>query len=356
MPVPRTPEGDPTPQDPQSRLAALLGEDGTGLDPEPSPAEQKRQRREKRRAEARVEGDDLDPEEFDDDIGAEDEDDLEPEEDFDDEDADFDDEDDFDDDLDDDDGDDLHTVKVDGEDLQVPYEELVKGYSRQAHFTRQMQELREREKEFEPHREAVLAERQQYAVLLNQLNSYLQQTTQTRTPEQWAELKATDPVGYTMAREEERENQGKIQAAERELLILQAKEQQEQQEALRRQVAEGQEKLVETLPEWKDPKVRRKDLRAIAEYAKGYGYTEEDLGMIYDHRLMLILNDARKYAELRARKGSLKPDKRSRTASPGRSPKPQPRRKARKAYKDARENLRKSGSDADAVAAISHLL
>lgn len=43
----------------------------------------------------------------------------------------------------------LHRVKVDGEEIEVPYDELVKGYSRQADYTKKTQTLRQREKELQ---------------------------------------------------------------------------------------------------------------------------------------------------------------------------------------------------------------
>jgi hypothetical protein len=42
-----------------------------------------------------------------------------------------------------------HRVKVDGEEIDVTYDELLKGYSRQAHFTREQQKLRQRERELQ---------------------------------------------------------------------------------------------------------------------------------------------------------------------------------------------------------------
>lgn len=42
-----------------------------------------------------------------------------------------------------------HRVKVDGEEIEVSYDELVNGYSRQAHFTKQQQALRQRERELQ---------------------------------------------------------------------------------------------------------------------------------------------------------------------------------------------------------------
>jgi hypothetical protein len=43
----------------------------------------------------------------------------------------------------------MFTVKVDGEEIQVTRDELLKGYSRQAHFTREQQKLRQRERELQ---------------------------------------------------------------------------------------------------------------------------------------------------------------------------------------------------------------
>lgn len=49
----------------------------------------------------------------------------------------------------------VFVVKVDGEDLEVTLEELKSGYSRQAHFTRKMQELKEEKEQFEAEIEQV---------------------------------------------------------------------------------------------------------------------------------------------------------------------------------------------------------
>lgn len=59
---------------------------------------------------------------------------------------------------------DVYVVKVDGEELEVTLDELKSGYSRQAHFTRSMQALKE-------DREAFEAEVEQYEGALTQLSA-----------------------------------------------------------------------------------------------------------------------------------------------------------------------------------------
>lgn len=70
----------------------------------------------------------------------------------------------------------LHTVVVDGEELQVPTEELVKGYQRREDYTRKTQELSEQRKQLDSDREAVDG-------FVSQFNDW------------WAERQA-DPVGW----------------------------------------------------------------------------------------------------------------------------------------------------------------
>jgi len=61
---------------------------------------------------------------------------------------------------------DVYVVKVDGEDFEVTLEELKSGYSRQAHFTRSMQALKEEREAFE----AEIGQHQETFEQINQLD------------------------------------------------------------------------------------------------------------------------------------------------------------------------------------------
>jgi hypothetical protein len=59
-----------------------------------------------------------------------------------------------------------YTVKIDGEEFEVTLDELRNGYQRQADYTRKSQSLAEQRKAYEANLQAVQAERNQYAQVL----------------------------------------------------------------------------------------------------------------------------------------------------------------------------------------------
>ena len=345
-PITGAPEGSPeAPLSPQQRILAMLEAEEGG-----DPSQRRRERPEGTQDDpSQVADDDLRE-----DLGTEEEDlDLE-DDDLPEGEDEFDDEEGLED-LEDDEGPDLHTVKVDGEEVQVEYEELIKGYSRQAHFTRQMQALRQEEQSFQQHRQAVMQEREQYKVLLTQLHQVLTSQSSGRTAEEWARLKETDPVGYSLAREEERDRQEKIRATELEFQQTQQRQAAEQEQLTKRQLAEEQQKLIQAVPEWKDPEKAREGLTKVGEYALQMGFSVEDVQGIVDHRTLLVLRDAAKYAELKAKKDSLRPGKRSvKSATPGKSKQPRPRKNRETVA--LRQRLKETGDIRDAAKAIAQFL
>ena len=57
-------------------------------------------------------------------------------------------------------------------------------------------------------------------------------------------------------------------------------------------IAEAREKLVEVVPEWKDPTVSAKDLKALGEFLQNeWGFTEQELQGVVDHRLVLMARE-----------------------------------------------------------------
>ena len=337
---------------PQERLVSFLE-----AEPEFAPEDPKKKKGEEAQDED-AEGDYESEDE--EDLDSEEEEDIDPDEDTDEEDEEYEyDEEDEEADADEEDesgDDDLHTVKVDGEEKQVTYEELTKGYSAQAHFTRNMQALRQRETEFEGEIAAVTQERERYAVLLNQLATHLQQGASDRTPEQWAELEQTDPLGYVTERQKQRELQERMADVEFEQKQVQAKQAEEAQKALATVKREQGQKLLEALPEWGEEKVRVAETKKIVAYAKSLGYTDEEIDTVVDHRLILLLRDAALGAAVKKGKGKLKPKRRgTKPAKPG-SGKTRRQPKRKRQARQAREKLGETGKVDDAAAAIRHMI
>ena len=72
--------------------------------------------------------------------------------------------------------------------------------------------------------------------------------------------------------------------------------------------------LNEKLPEWSDPSAKQSDLDAMSKVGlERYGFTQDEIDQVADHRLLLLLRDASRVAKYEAkpvvmkRKNEIKP-------------------------------------------------
>lgn len=198
----------------------------------------------------------------------------------------------------------LLKVKVGDEEQEITADEAAKGYMRQADYTRKTQELAAARKEFaEKELPAVRDERAQYAQLIGQLRQTLEQMT-PKEPN-WEQLRAEDPDRFaeTWAAWDRREKQlASIRAEEQQAQARLAADQQQQFEAyLQEQAA----RLVEAIPELAVPEKAKPLKDSLVEYARGSGFTEEEISNVADHRSLLLLYKARLWDESQKRKQEL---------------------------------------------------
>ena len=194
-----------------------------------------------------------------------------------------------------------YKAKVDGEEIEVDIDELVNGYQRTADYTKKSQALAEQRKAIEAerqHLEQVKQERQAYATKLKALDQFLSQQNQGENLEA---LKETDPIGYAVkvAERTEREKQIAVVRAEQQRIAQQ--QQAEQQQTLQNHLKSEAEKLNTLIPELSTPKgdeIRKQ----IREYAKSQGWSDQELGSVYDHRAVLTLYKAMKFEQLQQSK------------------------------------------------------
>jgi len=139
------------------------------------------------------------------------------------------------------------------------------------------------------------------------LNQQLSSETQNQpNKEYWDNLYDSDPLEYVRQKDQFRDKQEeltKVQAAQNELAQRQAYD---QQEAMKKHIAEEQVKLTKAIPEWKDDKIAETDKRNIVTFAKRYGFNEQELNNATDHRAILMLRKAMLYDELDAKKPLIK--------------------------------------------------
>ena len=199
----------------------------------------------------------------------------------------------------------LYTVRVNGEEIEVTEDELVKGYSRQADYTKKTQELSEQrrnieqlESQYNSQLGQMQQERQQYMDALNQLIQQSMGGLEQFSNVDWNRLKEEDPIEFITKRDEYREAQERVRSGQHQYTLEQQKQAGEMQ-ALQQQVLQQEHaQMVEKIPEWGDPTQQKVLATGLREYATGQGYTEEEIGSLVDHRSLIVLMKAQKYDEL----------------------------------------------------------
>ena len=202
----------------------------------------------------------------------------------------------------------LYTVRVNGEDVEVTEEELVRGYSRQSDYTKKTQELAEYRKQLDngaQHLQNEIAQtqaaRQEYVNAMSQAIESNYSIAKQFENTDWERLKMEDREEYLTKRDEYREVQDKI----RDLQVKQgqAYEQQnrEMQAQHQRVLQEEHAKMVQILPEWGEPETQRAIAKSIGEFALSRGYTQEELNQLVDHRSILVLMEAKAFADMQGK-------------------------------------------------------
>jgi len=127
-----------------------------------------------------------------------------------------------------------------------------------------------------------------------------------------------------------------------------------QQQQLVQFVQEGQKRLLEIIPEWKNAEVAQKEKLAIRDYGINVlGYAPQEMDAIYDYRALLGLRNAwlnSKTVEATKKKPTQKAP--ARVARPGTTNRP----KSAAPVKKAKQRLAKSGKVQDAAKVFEQLI
>ncbi len=299
------------------------------------------------------EEDESDEQESDDDEDDE-EDDLKDDEEEDSE-EDEDDEDSDEEDEDQEDEEELYEVKVQGETLKVNLEDLRAGYSRTEDYTRKRQSDVE---EHATEMKGVRAQREQYDADLAQLEAVMKDMTPAEPDLE--QLRKDNPTEYLIQKQEHADKLaalGKV-ATERERVQAESVK---EDDAARAVYAQGEfEKMVAAVPEWQNEAVRATEIGELRDFAKAnYEFSDDDLNGVSDHRMILLLRDAKQTQEKtkKGKKEIRKKSKGARKMKPGtRTTRRKVRSQDRKATERARKTLAQTGSVHDAASAIERML
>ncbi len=198
-----------------------------------------------------------------------------------------------------------YRVKVDGQETEVQLDELIRGYQREADYTKKTQTLAEQRKAVEAEKAAVEQAKQlrdQYAQRLQ----LIEQTLSKQSPAEDLEaLKEVDPIGYAVKVAERSEQEKKLAVLRAEQARIAQMQQAEQAEQIKKVVASEAEKLTQLLPEYADPQKGEQVRKDIRTYAEKIGFSSQELAQVYDSRAVLTLYKAMQYDKLMANKGEV---------------------------------------------------
>lgn len=250
-----------------------------------------------------------------------------------------------------------YKVKVGDDEELVTLDEALKGYMRQQDYTRKRQADAEARRKFEAEElPAVQAERKQYAEALTQLESAILASTPQEPDWELARQKLP-PAEFAAAYAEWDAHKQQVARLDAERQRAAQAVQADNAKQYAHLVEQEHAKLVAAIPEWSKPDKQKAEKAEMVQFAKGVGFTEQELAGITDHRVMLVLRAAMLHDK--ASKGTpalaQKVQQAVKTAAPGVSGSVKTAPESKR-ITSMRQRLAKTGRVEDAAALIEQTL
>lgn len=248
----------------------------------------------------------------------------------------------------------FYRVIVDGKEEDVALDELISGYQRTSDYTKKTTALADQRKEFEGFQQELQSEREHYA---NVLDQFQQQVESAGRPNiDWERLERENPLEWLRMKQLDRDREEQLSAVREEKKRTQQLLETQQSEELQELLASERSLMLENIPEWSNSDTQADDQRKLMEFGKAIGYSDEELGEIYDHRAVRVMLDAMRYRELTNGRKITKAKNISKikTANPG--SRETVKRTSTRNQQALRANLKTSGKVDDAAALFATLM
>ena len=236
-----------------------------------------------------------------------------------------------------------YSVKVAGQEFNVTLDELRNGYSRDADYRRKTEDLAYDKKQFQTESEK---QRQDYSTKLGELNQMMSVAQQQLNAEinsaDLEKLYEEDPTEAARIEHRLKKKQEKLNQA-------MEKTQSEQKKQFDGFLQDQQRKLVQKMPEFSNPEKASQLKSSMKNTLNSYGFNDQEIAQVYDHRIVMLVNDAMKFRSMQ----KAKPNMAKKISKPGKvfsSGVKQSKADINlKTRKDKLSRLRKSGSTKDAA-------
>lgn len=243
----------------------------------------------------------------------------------------------------------LHRVKVQGQELEVTLDELKAGYSRDSDYRQKTHSLSLERKQIEEEKNVL---RQQYDMRIKDLSTAIATAEsmmgQQMSPQQLQRLYDEDPATASKVDFQMRQQKDRIR-------FLKSKLAEEESNKKNSYLAEQIRLAQERIPEFSDPNKIDSFKSGMKTLLKGYGYNDQEISEVSDHRLLLILKDAMAYNNFKQSKPIVqkKIEKAPKVVKPGVA---NTENSQRSVVRNKISKLKKSGRLEDAQSAILGML
>ena len=201
-----------------------------------------------------------------------------------------------------------YTVKLDGKEVEVEFDELVKGYQRQADYTAKTMAIAARERELAEKSQQVQTVLQQEAQRLGSAIQAAQAALAFDVQNiDWDNLLQNNPQEYLVQQRKVQQRQAQIQNALAEQQRVQAEADRKRTTELQSTVEREQAELLKAVPDWKDDTKRAAEQASLVQWAKSQGYDESILSNVVHARDVLTLRKAMLYDQMMQKVPAAKP-------------------------------------------------
>ena len=190
----------------------------------------------------------------------------------------------------------LHRLKVQGQEIEVSLDELKAGYSRDSDYRQKTHNLGIEKRELDTQKESF---RQTYDNRLSELNELIATADATVRQEQGSEdlqkLWEEDPTAAARLDYQMRQRNRQLDDVRNKAREAQTKQYEDF-------LGTQRELAAQKIPEYNDPNKADQFKINMRNSLRGYGFNDQEIGQLADHRFLMVAKDAMSYKSLKDKK------------------------------------------------------
>lgn len=197
-------------------------------------------------------------------------------------------------------------TKVDGVEGEATLAEVIKNYQLNKSLTERSEAFAHERKQFEERSQQLAKAFEEKLAGAESLTMMAEERLKREIGAiDWEQLRADDPAEYAVRRQDYMEKIGELEASKQQIMQERQEQfQKQQQEWLENRdklLKHNQEKLLEVVPEFRDPDLRTKEVNELKSYLRSQEISDEEINNIVDYRMIVLARKAKAYDEMQTK-------------------------------------------------------